>query len=214
MMDKQISENKIDAEQQVRLYLRILKYQQKYIEAFEFLEGDLCKRIYPGAPIALKIELLKSLERWSECNVLLKGLLRQKCVRFLLSALLVSDWFSFYSCDRWDYHKDYILSVGKLQQSATTVDGADCTFKQCNQFLCQVYSFGDQYFNDHGRNTKFWIFQLIDSGGKVERGPYLGRLELHHTMTELNENANELLGDLLELLVEYFRKVNFFVFIL
>lgn len=39
------------------------------------------------------------------------------------------------------------------------------------------------------------------------RGPYLGRLELHHTMTELNENANELLGDFLELLVEYFRKV-------
>lgn len=26
-------------------------------------------------------------------------------------------------------------------------------------------------------------------------------------MTELNENANELLGDFLELLVEYFRKV-------
>lgn len=78
MIDKQFSENKIDAEQEVQLYLSILKHQRKHDEALAFLEGDLGKKIYPGAPVALKIELLKSLERWGECNVLLKDLLREK----------------------------------------------------------------------------------------------------------------------------------------
>lgn len=78
MIDKQIAENKIDAEQEVQLYLSILKRQGKYKEAFEFLEGDLGKKIYPGAPVELKIELLKSMERWGDCNILLKDLLREK----------------------------------------------------------------------------------------------------------------------------------------
>lgn len=83
MIDKQISENKIDAEQEVQLYLSILKHQQKFDEALQFLEGDLVKKIYPGAPVALKIELLKSLDRWGECNVLLKDLLREKYVHVI-----------------------------------------------------------------------------------------------------------------------------------
>lgn len=78
MIDKQISENKVDAEQEVQLYLSILKHQRKYNEALEFLGSELGKKIYPGAPVELNIELLKSLERWGECNVLLKDLLREK----------------------------------------------------------------------------------------------------------------------------------------
>lgn len=58
-----------------------------------------------------------------------------------------------------------------------------------------------------GKFISFPFLQLIENGTKAVRGPYLGRLELHHTMTELNENGDELLGDFLELLVEYFRKV-------
>lgn len=82
MIDKQIAENKIDAEQEVQLYLSILKRQGKNAEALDFLEGDLGKQIYPGAPVELKIELLKSLERWGECNVLLKDLLRDKYTNY------------------------------------------------------------------------------------------------------------------------------------
>lgn len=78
MIDKHITEDKIDAEQEVQLYVSILKHQQNYDEALAFLEGDLGQKIYPGAPVALKIELLKSLQRWGECNVLLKDLLREK----------------------------------------------------------------------------------------------------------------------------------------
>lgn len=47
--------------------------------------------------------------------------------------------------------------------------------------------------------------QIIESTNKKFRGPYLGRLHLHVVMTENQLNANELLGDFFELLVEYFR---------
>lgn len=37
------------------------------------------------------------------------------------------------------------------------------------------------------------------------RGPYLGRLELHRVMNANNCNPNEVLGDFIELLIEYFK---------
>lgn len=101
MIDKQIAENKIDAEQEVQLYLSILKRQGKNAEALEFLEGDLGKKIYPGAPVELKIELLKSLERWGECNVLLKDLLRDKYVRRLIVFIECSKRFVYRSFQSW-----------------------------------------------------------------------------------------------------------------
>lgn len=75
-----------------------------------------------------------------------------------------------------------------------------------------VTSFFVKYGTDFHRKPSFSnvvvsLSQLIENGAKPVRGPYLGRLELHHTMTELNENGDDLLGDFLELLVEYFRKV-------
>lgn len=51
----------------------------------------------------------------------------------------------------------------------------------------------------------FVFFQLIELTNKKFRGPYLGRLQLHVVMTENKCNANELLGDFFELLIEYFR---------
>lgn len=47
--------------------------------------------------------------------------------------------------------------------------------------------------------------QLIDTGDRVIRGPYLGRLQMHAVMSANQLNPDGLLGDLLELLVEYFR---------
>lgn len=37
------------------------------------------------------------------------------------------------------------------------------------------------------------------------RGPYLGQLELHRVMSQQQCNANELFGNFLEMLTEYFR---------
>lgn len=78
MIDKQIGENKLDAEQEVQLYLAILNYQGKYAEALAFMDGDLGRRLYPGAPVTLRIDLLKHLNKWTELNGLLMDLLREK----------------------------------------------------------------------------------------------------------------------------------------
>lgn len=78
MIDKLIGENKLDVEQEVQLYITILRYQDKHQEALDFLEGDLGKRLYPGAPISLTIDLMKSLKMWSKLNVLMKELLVDK----------------------------------------------------------------------------------------------------------------------------------------
>jgi N-terminal acetyltransferase B complex non-catalytic subunit len=53
----------------------------------------------------------------------------------------------------------------------------------------------------------FVNFQIIENDeSKKARGPYLARLELHRLMREnAFHGANDLLGDFLELLVEYFR---------
>lgn len=45
---------------------------------------------------------------------------------------------------------------------------------------------------------------MIESSNKKVRGPYLARLELHKRMRDNQMNADELLGDYLDLLVEYF----------
>lgn len=80
MIDKQIDEKKLDAEQEAQLYLSVLNYQSKYAEALAFMDSDLGKSLYPGAPVTLRIDLLKNLQRWTELNALLKDLLRDKYV--------------------------------------------------------------------------------------------------------------------------------------
>lgn len=78
MIDKQIGENKLDAEQEVQLYLAILDYQGKHDEALAFMDSELGRRLYPGAPVTMRIDLLKHLNKWTELNGLLKELLRDK----------------------------------------------------------------------------------------------------------------------------------------
>lgn len=78
MIDKIIAEEKIDAEQEVQLHLSVLQYQDKFQETLDFLEGPICAAFYPGAPIAIKIELYKKLNRWDDLNKLMKKLLLEE----------------------------------------------------------------------------------------------------------------------------------------
>lgn len=78
MMEKLISDNKLDAEQEAQLYLMILDQQGKYAEQLDFLNNATGKKIYPGAPTELRIRLMKSLKQWPELNQFLKGLLKEQ----------------------------------------------------------------------------------------------------------------------------------------
>jgi N-terminal acetyltransferase B complex non-catalytic subunit len=75
MVDKIIEGKKIEAEQEVQLYLNILEQQEKFEETLTFLETETCKEHFPGAPISIKIELLKKLGRWAELKRIVEELL-------------------------------------------------------------------------------------------------------------------------------------------
>ena len=80
MIDKIIKEDKIEAEQEVQLYLSILEYQEKYEEALEFLQSKVCIEKFPGAPITIKIEIYKKLKQWKELMSLSHELLQEEYV--------------------------------------------------------------------------------------------------------------------------------------
>lgn len=75
MVDKLIAENKLEASQEVQLYLQILQHQQKFQEMLDFLESSVCHKLYPGVPHSTKIELLKKLSKWADLNKLMRELL-------------------------------------------------------------------------------------------------------------------------------------------
>lgn len=83
MVDKIISSDKIEAEQEVQLYLNILEYQEKYEEMLDFLQSQVCLEKFPGAPISIKIEIFKKLKKWTELKNLAKQLLEEEYVKLL-----------------------------------------------------------------------------------------------------------------------------------
>jgi N-terminal acetyltransferase B complex non-catalytic subunit len=113
--------------------------------------------------------------------------------------------FLSFRSDRWDYYKIYILSVFELIKLNDETEGVDNSIEMCHEFLAQVVDNVLGYFKI--KPTNFNHLQIIENDdSKKARGPYLARLELHRLMRE-NEihGVNDLLGDYLELLVEYFR---------
>ena len=78
MVDKIIDGKKVEAEQEVQLYLNILEYQEKYEDALKFLESEVCKEHFPGAPISIKIELLKKMKLWAQLKEIVQELLTEE----------------------------------------------------------------------------------------------------------------------------------------
>lgn len=119
MVDKLIAENKLEASQEVQLYLQILQYQEKYQEMLDFLEGPVCQKLYPGAPHSIKIDLLKRLNKWGDLNKLMKTLLEA-------------------DPDRWDYYQEYIQSTFELIKSQEKPPETDHTVDMCHEFICGI----------------------------------------------------------------------------
>ncbi|XP_058454412.1 phagocyte signaling-impaired protein [Malaya genurostris] len=119
MVDKLNADNKLEASQEVQLYLQILQHQKKYQEMLDFLEGPVCQKLYPGAPHSIKIDLLKKLNKWVELNKMMKE-------------LLIDD------SDRWDYYQDYIQSTFELIKIDDKSPEADHTTDMCHEFICSI----------------------------------------------------------------------------
>ncbi|XP_021913632.1 N-alpha-acetyltransferase 25, NatB auxiliary subunit isoform X3 [Zootermopsis nevadensis] len=189
MVKKFVSDGKIEAEQEVQLYLMILEMQGKYDEALQVVEGPLGEKLISYVFIPLKrASLLMKLERWRDTNILYKLLLRE-------------------DMDRWSYYMDYFTSAlalldsgqndsAKVADSVTPTDSdgsidarwqvADCTLEMCKDFLSLLLSENEAL-------------------SRRLRGPYLAYLEFYRRLHERGDNPEEFLGDIVELFMRYFR---------
>ncbi|KAF9796669.1 hypothetical protein SFRURICE_010640, partial [Spodoptera frugiperda] len=121
MVDNFISENKMEAEQEARLYIMILELQEKWEDILKFIESPLYSQLVPGSTAQASIPYLKKLGQWKRLNVVCKELL----------------WDNQ---DRWDYYVPYFDSVFYLmkENEEDTDSSIDNTAEKCHEFICQL----------------------------------------------------------------------------
>ncbi|XP_063540897.1 phagocyte signaling-impaired protein [Cydia strobilella] len=119
MVDNFISENKMEAEQEARLYIMILELQEKWEDILKFIESPLYDKLLPGSITQAVIPYLKKLKRWKPLNLLCKELL-------------------YDNPDRWDYYVPYFESVFNLIRESDKSEGCDDTAEKCHEFICQL----------------------------------------------------------------------------
>ncbi|XP_063231904.1 LOW QUALITY PROTEIN: N-alpha-acetyltransferase 25, NatB auxiliary subunit [Bacillus rossius redtenbacheri] len=124
MVRRFADDGKMEAEQEVLLYLMILTTQDKYQEALDVLEGPLGEKLvsYVFVPVK-KGSLLMKLGRWRDANVLFKSLLRS-------------------DMDGWAYYRDYFTSALELWGAGAgdrdEAGEADCSPEMCRAFLREL----------------------------------------------------------------------------
>lgn len=78
MMDKLISDNKLEAEQEVQLYIMILELLGKYEEVLNTLDVPLGTKLITMTPSTNRLTYLVKLGKWSDVNLLCKGILLER----------------------------------------------------------------------------------------------------------------------------------------
>lgn len=122
MVKKFVDENKIEAEQEVQLYLLILEMQNKLEEALSVVEGPLGDMLLSYIAVPTKrIELLVKLQSWKRANVEIKLLLET-------------------DTDNWSLYLDYFKTVFHLLDSNAVENGvaADNVIHECVKFLTSI----------------------------------------------------------------------------
>lgn len=123
MVENFITENKLEAEQEVRLYIMILELQEKWEDILKFIESPLYAQLVPGSNAQACIPYLIKLGHWRRLNLLCKELL-------------------YDNQDRWDYYMPYFDSVFQLMKKTEEIsdveNGADDTAEKCHEFICQI----------------------------------------------------------------------------
>ncbi|XP_018335486.1 phagocyte signaling-impaired protein isoform X2 [Agrilus planipennis] len=189
MMDKQKTEDKLEAEPEVQLYLIILELQEKYEEALAVLESPLGTMLTCSPPTMYKLPYLIKMKRWRGVNLFCKNILTE-------------------SMDRWDVWKEYINSVFQLMSSKPHVNNhMDENIKTENSAgngENEFYSVDDTPEKAHE-----FICSIVENGadnGYLLRGPYLARFELCSHLIKVGTDTTDLLGETMELFIEYFHK--------
>ncbi|XP_054259065.1 N-alpha-acetyltransferase 25, NatB auxiliary subunit [Macrosteles quadrilineatus] len=123
MVMKFVKDDKIEAEQEVQLYLMILEMQNKLEDAIQVVEGPLGEMLHSSLTVPTKrVELLMKMECWSRANVEIKK-------------ILIDDM------DNWTLYLNYFQTVSHtvdLHASSNGVsdyNSSDKTISDCVQFL-------------------------------------------------------------------------------
>ncbi|XP_060533516.1 phagocyte signaling-impaired protein [Cylas formicarius] len=173
MMEKLVDEDKIDAEQEVDLYIMVLDLQKKYKKIITILDGPLGEKLQCANVPQMRSTYFQKMEKWSTVNLISKGILSE-------------------SFEVWATWKVYIRSVFEVIERGVDVERiieeyVDNTPERCHEFICAAIEGGS--YNS---------FDL--------RGAYLARFELCSKLQEKNKKIEDILGDVNELFIEYFRK--------
>ncbi|GLH12835.1 Phagocyte signaling-impaired protein [Gryllus bimaculatus] len=211
MVQKLVNEDRIEAEQEVQLYLMVLEMQSKYEEALRVVEGPLGEKLVSYVVVPLKrASLLMKLERWREANVLYKQLLRE-------------------DMDRWSYLMNYLTTSLKLFDSGqqngnnNTMNNSSSTANNnINNNRRNSSSVADSPHEQLGddANESMWrepdssptaccrfLAHLVTTSEKESqrrlRGPYLAQLELFRLLSDRGMDAEPLLGKPADLLIRY-----------
>lgn len=116
-----MAEDKMEAEQETRLYIMILQLQEKWAQIVTFLDSPKYAQIVPGSLPGALIPYLKKVGDWKRLNLLCKDLLYHE------------------NSDRWDYYMPYFDSVFELMEAPVVGESTvDDTPEKCHEFLCQL----------------------------------------------------------------------------
>ncbi|XP_006804753.1 N-alpha-acetyltransferase 25, NatB auxiliary subunit [Neolamprologus brichardi] len=180
MVEKMVKEEKIEAEAEVQLYFMILERLGKCVEALEVIRGPLGEKLTSELQSRENkcMMLYKRLQRWPECNALAHKLLLK-------------------NPDDWQFYPAYFDSLFHLvdQSWSPPEEGEHCSEGSVHHTVVEVVRFVEERIK--GEDSK---------ESRSLRGPYLARLELMHRLRERGCPEESLLGEPLELMVQFFNK--------
>uniref|UniRef100_A0A3B5PYD5 N-alpha-acetyltransferase 25, NatB auxiliary subunit n=1 Tax=Xiphophorus maculatus TaxID=8083 RepID=A0A3B5PYD5_XIPMA len=180
MVEKMVKEEKIEAEAEVQLYFMILERLGKCEEALHVIRGPLGEKLTSELQSRERkcMMLYTRLERWPECNALAQKLLLK-------------------NPDDWQFYPSYFDSLFHLMdQSWSPPDDAEhCSEGSVHHTVAEVVRFVEE---------RIKVEDEKDS--RSLRGPYLARLELMHRLRERGYPEENLPGEPLDLMVQFFRK--------
>ncbi|KAL0267023.1 UNVERIFIED_CONTAM: hypothetical protein PYX00_009405 [Menopon gallinae] len=192
MVTKFVKEGKIEAEQEVQLYLMILEMQGKYEEALDVIEGELGEKLKSLVTTSAKrIELLIKLERWKEANVLLKCQLER-------------------NPDSWSDYKNYLETILKVYSDYQKTESNDGNINDVFDNRVPIISGESIVWQEADYTPKMvqdfliHLMKKVESEKKKIRGPYLAQLELYKLLKVKSLDPEMVVGNITDLLVSYF----------
>lgn len=179
MVKKFVDEDKIEAEQEVQLYIMILEMQNKYEEVLRLLNGPLgAKLISPSKASDKRIQALLRLKKCVQVNICLKRHLKQ-------------------NLSQWSFYKDYLDSAFVLYDKANLSDPKE--EEDLTENLLNEEEKNETADTSPSACWKFFqeLQEMNIKSERAVRGPLLAPLELVKRLRTRGEQIDSVQGNYL-----------------